>query len=64
MELVQMCENCKFWEKERCRRNPPIFVDEEFNGKWPKTSSADFCGEFKEKPAEDSDLVDLTAEVV
>jgi|GEM_PF-6490163 len=37
------CENCKYYFKEQCRRNPPSA-----NGKpWPVVMPKDWCGEFR-----------------
>ena len=50
------CEHCKFWDGAEpddpaepriglCRINPPFM-----SGRWPATSSTDWCGAFSPKP--------------
>jgi len=40
------CERCRFWDRESCRRFPPVAVERNgFHG-WPQTHARAWCGEF------------------
>jgi len=62
-QKIQICENCRFWNRwdnvadedgcvrGECRRYPPVVVfhDNFFKSFFPVTDRVDFCGEFSPK---------------
>ena len=49
--MDQICKACKYWEKDRCHRYPPVVISENpsFTSvvcAHPVTDAEDWCGEF------------------
>ena len=60
------CENCAFYEENKCRRYPPHAVSESYAEDYlssvfffPDVEEDDWCGEFRQKwtPIEDKIIV-------
>ena len=46
------CGNCRFWnhitqKTGECRKKAPRPGRDEYSGKWPKTASYSWCGEYE-----------------
>jgi hypothetical protein len=55
-EPGETCSKCEFWLPHpspegdgECRRHAPHPQEREAPAKWPRTLSADWCGEYKRK---------------
>lgn len=53
----RMCIKCRFMERERCLRFPPVAVPRGYHNitdfAWPTVRAGDWCGEFRSIPTTD-----------
>ena len=48
--IEMICDTCKHWTGDYCRRFPPVPLNNLMGGTWPMTRPDDYCGEWAQSP--------------